>query len=223
MQTLERHIKADLWRMFGSQDTPAEWDGLNYGGGKLSQRYWEYLKAVELLDLGPDSVVLDIGGGSRKTGMGFFATLIHRYVKKVIIVDPSIDEYQKAPDNVVFIREYIGPVELKKILNTNINISHIVSLSVLEHIPDDLRPGMIKAINDCFNGQVFVATFEYHAKKCFFDDQLTAKTISNTFKPFTNFYLSRFESSPVWCENAFNPADDTPRWYPLAVKFEQFN
>lgn len=223
MKGMENKIKADLWRMFGSESTPAEWDGLNYGGGKLSQRYWEYLKAVELLDLDANSIVLDIGGGSPKTGMGFFASLIHRFVKKVIIADPSIADDCKAPENVVFIKEYIGPPELKKILDDNINITHIVSLSVLEHISDDLRPGMINVINNCFNGRVFVATFEYHAKKCFFDDQLTAKTISDTFKPFTNFYLSRFESSPVWCENAFDAAGETPRWYPLAVKFEQLN
>ncbi len=66
--SMTNKLKAELWKRFGSKAHPAEWDGHVYGGGKLSQRFWEYFKAVELLELDGDSVVVDIGGGSPVTG-----------------------------------------------------------------------------------------------------------------------------------------------------------
>ena len=41
-----------------------EWDGTIYGGGVIGQRYWEYLKFVDLMELNSESVVLELGGGS---------------------------------------------------------------------------------------------------------------------------------------------------------------
>ncbi len=80
-------LKAALWKSYGSSTTPAEWDGHIYGGGKLSQRFWEYQQTIELLELTRASVVLDIGGGSPAGGAGFFARLIAPYVKQVHVMD----------------------------------------------------------------------------------------------------------------------------------------
>jgi hypothetical protein len=52
-------IKRELWKRSGTSQFPFEWDGNMYGGGKLSQRFLEYFKAVEMLDLDNDSIVLD--------------------------------------------------------------------------------------------------------------------------------------------------------------------
>ena len=82
MTLLTEKLKAALWQAYGNLNSPAAWDGNIYGGGKLSQRFWEYHQAIELLDLTPDSVVLDIGGGSPITGAGFFTKVIAPYVKE---------------------------------------------------------------------------------------------------------------------------------------------
>ncbi len=99
-----RNLKAELWRRFGNREYPAEWDGRVYGGGKLSQRFWEYFEGVELLDPSPESVVLDIGGGSPVTGAGFFSSLLASAVKKVLILDPNVAADAKPAANI----EYLG-------------------------------------------------------------------------------------------------------------------
>jgi hypothetical protein len=233
--TLTNTLKAELWSRFGTLEHPAEWDGNNYGGGKLSQRFWEYFKAIELLDLDENSIVLDIGGGSPITGMGFFSSLLSAAVKKVIVMDTSIGDTAKAPGNVEFVRAAATYEELKALLSARPDLTHIVSVSVFEHVEPVVRQGMIRAINEFFQGRSFVATFEYHAKTTFFEYSLTAKTTSTLFEPFTNFYLDHYSASPVWCENAYDHSrlfrliyksfrkifayGDIPRWYPLAVKF----
>lgn len=228
-------LKQELWKRFGSLEHPAEWDGNVYGGGKLSQRYWEYLKAIELLNLDENSVVLDIGGGSPVTGMGFFSALLASCAKKVIVMDSSINADTTPPSNVEFIRKHSSYDELKSLLSARPDITHIVSISVFEHIEPLVREAMITSINDFFHGTAIVATFEYHAKTSHFEHVLTAKTVSDLFKPFTKFYLDDFFASPVLCENSLDHSrilrlynsslrrmftfGDIPRWCPVAVRF----
>ena len=248
MNEITKKIKVELWKNFCTMGHPAEWDGLNYGGGKISQRFWEYFKTIELLELNQDSVLLDIGGGSPKTGAGFFAELLCQHIKKIIIMDPNINDIiEKKPHNVEFIKECADAGNLKNVLISDPRITHIVSVSVLEHMEPLVRGGIIKAINDYFKGDVFAATFEYHPKRSFFDHQLTSKTASDLFKEFTNFYLTELNSSPVWSDNAFinkkteagsyrfyrilprriqnmvsNLLDaEVSGWYPVSVKFER--
>jgi len=222
---ITKQLKKELWQRFGTTNYPAEWDGIVYGGGKLSQRFWEYFIIIEYLKLEKDSVVLDIGGGSPKTGYGFFSQIIAKYIKKVIIFDPNAKQIQKHLDNIEIIREEANYESLNKVLSEN-RITHISCISVFEHIKPQLRQNIIKAINDHFTGRIFTATYEYHPRKKFFQEQLTTKSASEMFSNFSNFYLAEYTSSPTLCENAFAkrglplPRILVQRWYPVAVKFE---
>ena len=234
--TTTDRLKAELWRRFSSVAHPAEWDGQHYGGGRLSQRSWEYLRSIELLELDEHSVVLDIGGGSPLTGMGFFSSLLSTQAGRVIVMDPNIKSGAVAPDNVELNRAPATYDELKTFLVARQEITHIVSISVFEHVEPVVRQGMVRAINEFFKGRSFVATFEYHARTRYFEHSLTARTTSDLFRPFTNYYLDDLTASPVWCENAFDctrvfrlldprrffTSSDTPRWYPVAVRFLQY-
>ncbi len=250
MHNVTQKLKAELWQRFGDSKYPAEWDGNIYGGGKLSQRFWEYFKAIELLELDENSVVLDIGGGSPITKAGFFASLLSTAVKTVIIMDPNIADNVGTSSNIQFISKDSDYDGLCKLLIERPEITHIASVSVFEHIPPDIREGMVRAIDENFAGNCFVGTFEYHAKKTFFEYQLTAGTASKLFGGFSNYYLDEMEASPVWCENAydgikrnkhknkviwliqkifFKAFEDTigkiyvPYWYPVAVRFIKSN
>lgn len=233
-------LKAALWHCYGHPEYPAEWDGKIYGGGKLSQRFWEYFIAVELLNLTPDSVVLDIGGGSPATGAGFFTRVIAPHVREVHVMDLNIGPAAKQLPNIRFHRSLSNYESLSKLLKDNRQITHVASISVFEHIPHDVRCGMVKAINEFFAGDTFVATLEFHAKERFFEDQLTAHTLSGLFEPLTSFYPAHICKSPIQCENAFQGASlgremlrrlgsknrrgkdvEIPLWYPLALKFQR--
>jgi hypothetical protein len=237
MLTPTEALKAELWRRFGTQEHPAEWDGRHYGGGKLSQRYWEYFISLEMLGIDSSSVVLDIGGGSPVTGAGFFAKLIATVAHSVTILDPTIPEGAPTYPNIEYIRKFGDYATLKEILLERPKITHLVSVSVLEHVAADARLGMFKAIDEAFPGGTFVATFEYHAIRSYFEQQLTAQTTSELFSTLTRFYPTRFEASPVLCEAGFDISRIVrlnfkqplakrnfgsayiPKWYPIAVKF----
>ncbi|MHA1280349.1 MAG: hypothetical protein ACTSQ8_24515 [Candidatus Helarchaeota archaeon] len=247
MNDLTEKIKIELWRRFSTKDYSAEWDGYIYGGGKLSQRFWEYFKAVELLDLNKDSIVLDIGGWSSMTGVGFFTMLLYQYIKRVIIMDPHCNCIEELPSNIELVKERASSESLKNLFMANPDVTHIVSISVFEHIDSSIREGIVKTINDYFKGIIFIATFEYHSKVQYFYNQLTAKTTADLFKPFTNFYLTEFSSSPVRCVDSFLNKKaqikphwvykilphnikhlvgkildaEIPQWYPIAIKFKR--
>jgi hypothetical protein len=239
MTLLTERLKAALWQAYGDVNSPAEWDGNIYGGGKLSQRFWEYHQTIELLDLTPDSVVLDIGGGSPITGAGFFTTVIAPYVKEVHVLDVNVGDGRGCLPNIIFHRSLGSYESLAQLLKQNPQITHIASVSVFEHIPDEIRCGMTKAINEFFKGQIFVTTLEYHSRNCYFEYQLTAKTLSELFRPLERFYPEKILQSPVWAENGYQPAgfgrkairrlfprwrwskfDNTQLWYPLALRFK---
>jgi 2-polyprenyl-3-methyl-5-hydroxy-6-metoxy-1,4-benzoquinol methylase len=238
---LTEKLKAALWRQFGDPAYPSEWDGKVLGGGKLSQRFWEYHTAIELLGLAPDSVVLDIGGGSPETGAGFFTRVIAPHVREVHVMDVNIGDSSGAPKNIRFHRSLANFDTLSSLLKENQQISHVACISVFEHIPDEVRCGMVRAINNSFSGDIFVSTLEYHARKCFFEYQLTARTLSQLFEPLTQFYPSHMLGSPAWAEDAYRFAcigrgmfrrispsakaglkePGIPLWYPIALKFQR--
>lgn len=126
---------------------------------------------------------------------------------------------------------------LKEIFTARPEITHVASISVFEHIDPATREGMIRALNESFSGDTFVATLEYHPINTFFEHQLTARTVSDLFSPLTRFFLDEYTASPVWCENAFDrgnmlrinrkqplartnfSAANVPLWYPVAARF----
>jgi hypothetical protein len=230
-----QRLKAGLWRAYGDPSSPAEWDGNAYGGGKLSQRFWEYHTALDLLDLSSDSVVLDIGGGSPVTGAGFFTRVIAPYVKEVHVMDVTVGESKETPSNIVFHRVLASYETLSKLLQENPHLTHVACISVFEHIPHEVRCGMVKAVNDAFSGDRFVATLEFHSNVSYFEHQLTTKTLSELFGCFTRFYPDVISKSPFWCENALRGVDERwrflrrkkekpteiPLWYPVAFRFRR--
>lgn len=225
-------LKAELWRRFGTSEHPAEWDGVVSGGGRLSQRYWEYMKTLELLELDATSVLLDIGGGSPDTGAGFFSELVAGEIAGAVIMDPNVRAGRATAPNIEIVRAEAGLATLGDLLRARRDITHIASISVFEHIEPGPRRGITEAINAEFRGRAFVTTFEYHPNRIFFEHQLTARTTSELFRPLTRFYPDVFVSSPVHCENAFDvqrlmrvsrrtplQRGSIPLWYPVAVRF----
>jgi hypothetical protein len=234
---LTQHLKSELWHRYGSLQHPAEWDGQVYGGGKLSQRFWEYLIAIQMMDLSADAVVLDIGGGSPTSGAGFFGTLLSKFVNRVVILDSQICDESRPLPNVTYAREPANYESVRRLLRSHPQISHITSISVFEHVEPSVRQSIVQAINDEFHGAVFVSTFEYHPRRVYFEHQLTARTVSTLFSPLSNYFLDEFVTAPVLCENAFDQqriarlgrnrgvapgnlaAANIPLWHPVAVRF----
>jgi 2-polyprenyl-3-methyl-5-hydroxy-6-metoxy-1,4-benzoquinol methylase len=220
---LTAEIKKKLWTMYGSRQHPAEWDGNVFGGGKISQRFWEYLMAVEMLDLTSDSVVLDIGGGK-----GFFAKLIAPLVQKVIILDEDQSADTARIPNIECIRQNATAETLPKVITKE--VTHISCISVFEHVPEEIREQIVGAVDGHFVGKAFVTTFEFHPAIHYFEHQLTTRTMNRMVSGFSRFYPERMESSPLRCENAFGKAT-TPfnsrkkqyigMWYPFAIKFSR--
>lgn len=237
-----QRLKELLWSRFGTPEHPAEWDGHHYGGGLLSQRYWEYFITAEMLGVNPEAKVLDIGGGSPVTGAGFFAALLAQVCKEVNIVDPNLGA-QKEPEKTRFFPQIANYQNMCAIFEEFPGITHVCCVSVLEHIPPAARLEIFKAINEKFTGDKIALTFEYHPRVSFFEHQLTAATMSEMLKPLTRFFPLDIRSSPVLCENALaeplaininvpgrkwmgrfganrNPI---PLWYPLAVSFNRIS
>ena len=240
--TLTPKLQAALWRAYGDPAKPAEWDGHVYGGGKLSQRFWEYHQSIELLELTADSVVLDIGGGSPVTGAGFFTQVIAPHVKEVHVLDVNVGQAGEQEGNIRFHRMLGSYETMSQLLTRNAHITHIASVSVFEHIPHDIRCGMMRALNEHFHGDIFAGTVEFHTRDRLFEHQLTTRTLSETFAPLTEFYPDRLVKSPVWAENAYSKSRSlggrivrrlktlpeweqrdplVPLWYPLAFRFRK--
>jgi 2-polyprenyl-3-methyl-5-hydroxy-6-metoxy-1,4-benzoquinol methylase len=198
MQNFQSNLKAKLWRSFGDKATISEWDGPNNGGGKMSQRYWEYFKSVEMLELTSDSIILDLGGGSPLTGAGFFGLTMAPFVTAVHIMDVNISADASPLPNIFFHRYLASYETMKAFFQEHAEITHVTCISVFEHIDPPTRSGMIQAINEHFQGDIFVATLEYHPSTCFFESQLTARTLGEMVAPITHFYLDEMACSPLF-------------------------
>jgi hypothetical protein len=187
---------------------------------------------IELLELQYDSVVLDIGGGSPVTGAGFFASLLAPTIKQVIVFDDCVSDRIPSSSRCQYIKQPANYLSLKALLDKRDDITHVASISVFEHVDSETRQGVVQAINESIHVQSFVATFEYHPRTCYFEHQLTARTLSDLTSSLDNFYLDSFDASPVWCENAFDTQRfvklsthsplgrvEIPRWHPIALRF----
>jgi len=190
-----------------------------YGGGKISQRFWEYLIAIEMLDLSTRSVVVDVGGGSPAAGLSIFPRLLAAEGVRVIVVDQDFGEIEEnAMVNITLERTLANYDSLCHIF-TKHEPTHLTCVSVLEHVSSLDQRGIFDAIEDSFRGERAVFTVEYHEIECHFDQQLTAKSLSEAVAGLHRYYLDRIERSPMHCVNAFGGR--TRLWYPLALQFER--
>lgn len=243
--SLRSQLLQTLWVQYGNPKTPSEWDGSVYGGGKLSQRYWEYHIAYDMLGVSQSSVVLDIGGASPRTGVSLFASILAEHVRKVIVVDPNVPSKNCLPTNLFPVPAWATRSALMDVFAAHPDITHVTSISVMEHIEEPVRIGIIEALEDCFHGESIVLTLEYHAQKTFFEQQLNTRSLSRLVSPLKSWYPHRFEKCPVHCEDAYSRewapfyarflrkmglkhfmidreyTTGTPLWYPLALEFRR--
>ena len=194
---MKEGIKKGLWEMWGKPEYPAEWDGSNFGGGKCSQRYWEYLFVINNFpdNLDKYSVILDIGSGENK----FFPTLIRKHCR-CIAVDPDLIPTNKDDINRVFDSEIVSSISKGK-------IDVVTCISVLEHIEDQVE---FMTTLDLINTPAII-TFEFGSTPPAFDYQLTAMKMYSFCRAIKNHYVSRMERSPVLADNS------NGHWYPVGL------
>lgn len=226
--TLTPRLKQRLWAWYGSDHVPAEWDGQVYGGGKISQRFWEYFIAIDMLALQPGAVVLDIGGGSNAMGLTMFPRLLADAGLRVIVLDANFGDstpqqvettYRAAGLDVIVEPGLADRESLSQVLRRH-NPTHLSSVSVLEHASPEQQRGIFEAIEAEFRGERAVFTVEFHETTCFFEQQMTTATLSGPVSALTRYYLDRIERSPLHCVNAVSAENDR-LWYPLALCFER--
>ena len=192
------------------------WKQNNSGGWSITQRTWEYFIAIKMSEFTKESILVDIGGGCPTNGTTFFADIVSKYIK-CIVIDNCIT---KPPiNNIIQIKKNVSYDLLKEVFN-KYSPTHITCISVLEHIEDFYRKEIFHSINEHFKGESLCFTMEYHSKKEFFKNQLTTKSLSELFNIFTNFYLKDIQKTPIHAEAAFGD-NDIPLWFPVAVKFEK--
>jgi hypothetical protein len=214
-EAVTQKLKKALWQWYGTTAVPAEWDGNVYGGGKISQRFWEYFVTIDMLDLDPYSVVLDIGGGSPATGLSLFPQLLGYCDVDTIVMDKCA---ASPTDNVKIVNEHASYATLVEVLHRHPEITHISCVSVLEHASFEQQRGIFDAIDQEFEGLAAVFTLEFHETGVHFEQQLTTKTLSDAVSGLNSLYLERIERSPVNCVNTINP-HGARLWYPLALRF----
>jgi hypothetical protein len=216
MTSLTTRLKRELWRRFATADYPAEWDGIVYGGGKVSQRFWEYFKAIELLDLGTDSRLLDIGGGSPVTGLSFFPRMLAAMGVVMAVMDVNFGDTPDIPENVTLLHGLADRPSLSEAIQS-FKPTHIACLSVLEHASDDQQIGIFAAVEEAFAGTCFVVTLEFHENHRYWEQMPTTETLSRAVSQLTRYHLNDIESSPIYAVNAVQ--GDRRMWRPLAMRF----
>jgi hypothetical protein len=219
LMNLTNKLKELLWQSFGTPSHPAEWDGMVYGGGKISQRFWEYFMAIEMLGLTKDSILLDIGGGSPATGLSIFPKLIAELGVQLVVVDQDFGVTENSTHENVTLERCLADQETLSHIIKKHSPTHISCISVLEHASYSQQQGIFQAIDNFFNGEKAVFTFEFHETICHFEQQLTTQTLSECASLLKRFYLNRIKRSPLNCVNSIN--NTTRLWYPLAVQFER--
>lgn len=199
--SIRNEIKKDLWRIWGTANHPAEWDGFVFGGGRCSQRFWEYLFVIDNLpeNLSEKSIILDIGSGITK----FLPILLRRHCR-CLSFDPFI-----AKDHEDDILDSFRRESLPLLDEYAKEIEAVTCVSVLEHIPDQEK---FIATLDLVKSPVII-TFEFGSNPPAFEYQLTMQRIYSFTKEIKNHYVSRIEESPVLADNSIG------HWRPLGMVF----
>lgn len=169
-------LKQLLWERWGNAQYPAEWDGRDGGGGKGSQRFWEYLWAVHQLGDGLKSV-LDVGAGSH----AFFANLLRAANIHAEAVDPELEATEL----------WMHKTRLEDFSEFG-RFNWTTCISVLEHIDD--KVAFCRALDRC--GGPIVLTFEY-GEEC-----VDNKSLTQCLAAFQRHHITRMEACPVYAENS---------------------
>jgi hypothetical protein len=181
-------LKRVLWDRWGSKDFPAEWDGVHYGGGKGSQRYWEYLWVVDQLD-GKEERILDVGAGSTL----FLPRLLRQSFSHVEAVDPALpleDDRHHRSELGTWVERHQKAVA---------SFDCVTCVSVVEHLQD---PSILFRDLGQFVRAKIIITLELGFDPPGFEYQLTMREIYSGLAYFTSHYLSRMEICPVWADNS---------------------
>jgi hypothetical protein len=193
-----------LWSLWGTREAPAEWDGRVYGGGKLSQRFWEYHWAIREADFDRDSVVLDVGAGRTL----FFPRLLEGSVARVVAYDPQCEGMEDERLTVV-------PKAFSATTLLARGYTHAVSISVIEHIEQGEKAEFFAALDQV--RAPLVLTLELGPKA--HGANVVMRDLYDLTTRFSGHYCSRVESCPVWADDALG-TDAQPLWRPLGIVME---
>lgn len=181
-------LKRSLWERWGNPEFPAEWDGTHYGGGKGSQRYWEYLWVVGQLS-GKERRLLDVGAGQKL----FLPRLLTGVLPRVEAVDPELP-LEDARHHPISLGTWIGrnPGSVPE-------FDCVTCVSVVEHLQD---PREIFRDLARFKKARVIVTLELGFDPPGFEYQLTLQKLYQGLGCFQDHYLDRMESCPVWADNS---------------------
>jgi 2-polyprenyl-3-methyl-5-hydroxy-6-metoxy-1,4-benzoquinol methylase len=192
------YLKRLLWERWGSNDFPAEWDGVHYGGGKGSQRYWEYLWVLTQLS-GSERRILDVGAGPKR----FLPRLLREAFSHVEAVDPALGledaQHHRTELGAWISRDPKSPERF----------DCVTCVSVVEHLQD---PTILFRDLARFEKAKIVITLELGFDPPGFDFQLTMREIYAGLACFGAHYLSRMEVCPVWADNS-----NSGHWRPFGM------
>jgi hypothetical protein len=180
-----------LWERFGTTEHPAEWDGRDGNGGIGSQRFWEYLWVLQ--QIGTPQSVLDVGGGA-----GFFAAILNDSAIQANVVDPLLPEWGKA-DFKSTLEQFVAA---SLTADNRSGYEWLVSISVLEHVPD--KPAFCAAL-DSFDAPIAL-TFEF-GPGC-----IEMPEVYRCLAAFKRHHITKMELCPVVADNS-----DASRWRPFGI------
>lgn len=186
-------LKQELWRRWGTGIIPAEWDGAMYGGkkaggGKCSQRFWEYLWLLDQLS-GNESKVLDVGSGSHL----FLPKLLRTQLAYVEAVDPYVlsDDLM---DRKMDIASWLGQPDV-----VPSQYDCVTCISVLEHVLD--QPAFCSDLDKLSSAKI-IMTMELGQEPPLWNYQLTMKRLYASLDMFKTHYVTKMEMCPIWADNS---------------------
>ena len=193
----ETDLRQTLWSWWGQPGHPAEWDGRYYGGGKGSQRFWEYLWALGQLP--PCRRILDVGAGQSL----FLPDLLSTQIDEVWAVDPQIPpSRQNARYRAQTLSDFVNQDVARMV-----DFDCVTCISVLEHIDD--KPKFCRELDSISAPIVMTFELAYEA------NLVTMPMVYDCFAQFQNHYVSKMEVCPVWADNS-----GFGQWRPIGVTLE---
>ena len=188
-------LKKELWERWGSKEYKAEWDGNVFGGGKGSQRFWEYLWTLDKIDR-PDKII-DIGAGKDL----FLYKLFLKFPQiEAIAVDPEIEDgYNQFSCN---LKEFSKQRHMHE-------RGIITCVSVLEHVENKEE---FCSMLDEFQGKI-IMTLELSVKQES-ENYVTRKELYKCLDQFKKHHVTHMKSCPMFADNS----DGT--WRPLGLVLE---